>query len=162
MRCAYPCIVERDEEEAAATGRTCYLATFPDVHAAHTSGWSVQEVNGHLRDCLETALSLCIEDNEPLPEPSEPEPGQVLVAVSASVAAQFALHEALRAEGVTATELAHRIGMRPSRAHRLTDIFRPAKPSEIERALAAMGLHMVSEVAPLERWTPSVDPAPAL
>jgi len=69
MRYAYPCIVERDEEEAAATGRTCYLATFPDVHAAHTSGWSVQEVNGHLRDCLETALSLCIEDNEPLPEP---------------------------------------------------------------------------------------------
>ena len=162
MRYAYPCIVERDEEEAAATGRTCYLAIFPDVHAAHTSGWSVQEVNGHLRDCLETALSLCIDSNESLPEPSEPEPGQVLVAVSPPVAAQFALHEAMRAEGVTATELARRVGMHRSRARRLTDIFRPAKPSEIERALAAVGLHMISEAAPLEQWTPSPDPAPAL
>ncbi|WP_419554345.1 hypothetical protein [Candidatus Poriferisodalis sp.] len=162
MRYAYPCIVERDEEEAAATGRTCYLAVFPDVHAAHTGGWSVQEVNGHLRDCLETALSLCIDSNEPLPEPSEPEPCQVLVAVSPPVAAQFALHEAMRAEGVTATELARRVGMRPSRARRLTDIFRPAKPSEIERALAAVGLHMISEAAPLEQWTASPDPAPAL
>ena len=95
-------------------------------------------------------------------EPSEPEPGQVLVAVSPPVAAQFALHEAMRAEGVTATELARRVGMRPSRARRLTDIFRPAMPGEIERALAAVGLHMISEAAPLEQWTPSPEPAPAL
>ncbi len=162
MRYSYPCEVVLDDEEAETTGREAYVATFPDVPPAITGGWSVQEVNSHLRDCLETALSLCIDSNESLPEPSEPEPGQVLVAVSPPVAAQFALHEAMRAEGVTATELARRIGMRPSRARRLTDIFRPAKPGEIERALAAVGLHMISEAAPLEQWTPSPEPAPAL
>ncbi|WP_419554359.1 type II toxin-antitoxin system HicB family antitoxin [Candidatus Poriferisodalis sp.] len=162
MRYSYPCEVVLDDEEAETTGREAYVATFPDVPPAITGGWSVQEVNGHLRDCLETALSFCIDNNESLPEPSEPEPGQVLVAVSAPVAAQLALHEAMRAEGVTATELARRIGMRPSRARRLTDIFRPAKPSEIERALAAVGLHMISETAPLKQWTPSPDRAPAL
>ena len=159
MRFVYPCTIERDEEEAAATGRTCYLAVFPDVHAGHTGGWSVQEVNGHLRDCLETALSICIDDNQPFPTPSAPGPGQVLVSVSPAVAAQFALHEAMLAQSVTATELARRIGMRPSHAKRLTDIYRPAKPDEVERALAALGLHMVSEVAPLQQWTPSEEPA---
>ena len=162
MRYSYPCEVVLDDEEAETTGREAYVATFPDVPPAITGGWSVQEVNGHLRDCLETALSFCIDNNESLPTPSEPQPRQVLVSVSAQVAAQFALHEAMRAEGVTAIELARRVGMRPSRARRLTDIFRPAKPDEIERALAAVGLHMISEVAPLEQWTPSPEPAPAL
>ena len=159
MRYTYPCIVERDEEEAEQTGRTAYTAEFPDVHAAHTGGWSVQEVNGHLRDCLETALSFCIDKNEPFPAPSEPAPGQVLVAVSPAVASQFALHEAMLAQGVTAPALARRIGMRPSRASRLTDIFRPAKPDEVERALAALGLQMVSEAAPLEQWAPRSEAA---
>lgn len=162
MRYVYPCTVERDEEEAATTGRTCYVASFPDVHAAHTGGWSVQEVNDNLRDCLETALSFCVDDGESLPRPSEPEPGQVLVAVSLPVAAQFALHEAMLAADVTAAELARRVGMRPSHARRLTDIFKPAKPDEIERALASVGLQMVSEAVPLQQWAPTPDPAPAV
>ena len=159
MKYTYPCNVERDEEEAETTGREAYCAKFPDVPAAITGGWSVEEVNSRLRDCLETALGFCIDDNESLPEPSEPEPGQVLVSVSPAVASQFALHEAMLAQGVTAAELAGRIGMRPSRAKRLTDIYRPAKPDEVERALAALGLQMVSEPAPLEQWAPSEEPA---
>ncbi|MDE0499558.1 MAG: hypothetical protein OXH86_19650 [Acidimicrobiaceae bacterium] len=161
MRFAYPCEVVRDEEEASTTGREAYYATFPDVPSAITGGWSVQEVNDNLRDCLETALSFCIDSNEPLPEPSEPEPGQVLVAVSPPAAAQFALHEAMLAANVTAAELAGRIGMRPSHARRLADIVKPAKPDQIERALAALGLQVVSEASPLQQWTPTPDPAPA-
>lgn len=160
MRFAYPCEIVRDEEEANTTGREAYCATFPDVQSAITGGWSVQEVNDNLRDCLETALSFCIDNDEPLPEPSELEPGQVLVAVSPPVAAQFALHEAMLAAKVTAGELAHRISMRPSHARRLTDIFRPAKPHEIERALAALGLEMISEAVPFQQWAPSPDPTP--
>lgn len=162
MRYVYPCIIERDEEEAAATGRTCYLAVFPDVHAAHTGGWSVQEVNDNLRDCLEVSLGGYVHDDEKLPEPSDPQPGQVLVAVSPSIAGQFALYTAMREQGVTTTELARRIGMRPSRAERLTDIYRPAKPDEVERALAVLGVQMVSEASPLQQWAPSSDPVPAV
>ena len=160
MKYTYPCNVERDKEEAEATGREAYCATFPDVPSAITGGWSVQEVNGRLRDCLETALSICIDDNESFPTPSDPEPGQVLVSVSPAVSAQFALHEAMLANGVTAAELARRIGLRPSHAKRLTDIFRPAKPDEVERALAVLGLQMVSQAVPLEQWAPSEAPAP--
>ncbi|WP_419947271.1 type II toxin-antitoxin system HicB family antitoxin [Candidatus Poriferisodalis sp.] len=162
MRFSYPCVVVQDDEEANATGREAYCATFPDVPPAITGGGSVQEVNDNLRDCLETALSIYLDEGKPLPEPSEPEPGQVLVAVSPPVAAQFALYEALRAQGVSAIELARRIGLRASNAKRLIDIFRPAKPDEIDRALAAVGLQMTSEVVPLGQWMPSHKPAPAL
>ena len=159
MKYGYPCDVVLDDAEAEATGREAYCATFPDVPAAITGGWSVQEVNKLLRDCLETALSSCVNDSRPLPEPSEPEPGQVLVSVAPAAASQFALYEAMRAQGISAAELARRIGMRPSRASRLTDIYRPAKPDEVERALAALGLQMVSETAPLELWTPRPEAA---
>ena len=151
MRFAYPCEVVLDEEEACTTGREAYCARFPDVPSAITGGWSVQEVNDNLRDCLETALSFCVGSNEPLPAPSEPEPGQVLVAVSPPAAAQFALHEAMLAANVTASELASRIGLRSSRAKRLTDIFRPAKPDEIERALAALGRRLCVEDLPMDQ-----------
>ena len=162
MPYAYPCAVELDEEHLRDTGREGYNATFPDVHGAHTCGDTLEEVNGRLRDCLETALNFCVDDAEPLPEPSEPEPGQVLVSVSPAVATQFALHEAMLTNGVTAAELARRIGLRPSHAKRLTDIYRPAKPSEVERALAALGLQMISEAAPLQQSASSPDPTPAL
>ena len=162
MKYVYPCSIWLDDEHLRDTGREGYNATFPDVSPAHTCGDSVQEVQNRLRDCLETALSFCIDSNEPLPEPSELEPGQVLVAVSPPAAAQFALHEAMLAASVTAAELAGRIGMRPSHSRRLTDIFRPAKAEEIERALAALGLQMVSEASPLQQWAPSPDPAQAV
>ena len=162
MRYMYPCTIWLDEEHLRDTGREGYNATFPDVHGAHTCGDTIEEVNGRVRDCLESALSFCIDDSEAMPKPSEPEPGQVLVAVSPPVAAQFALHEAMLTAGVTATEVAHRIGMRPSRAKRLTDIFRPAKPDQIEQALAALGLQIVTEAAPLPEWTPSEDLAQAV
>ena len=162
MRYVYPCTIELDEEHLRDTGREGYNATFPDVHGAHTCGDTLEEVNGRLRDCLEKALNFCIYDAETLPEPSEPEPGQVLVAVSPAVAAQFALYEAMGAKDVTAAELASSIGLRPSHAKRLIDIHRPAKPEAVERALAWLGLQIVSEAAPLEEWTLSPDPVPAL
>ena len=162
MRFSYPCVVVRDDEEERASGREAYFATFPDVPQALTGGWSVQEVSGNLRDCLETALSIYVDEGKALPVPSEPEPGQVLVAVSPTVAAQFALYEAMRAQGVSAIEHARRIGLRSSHATQLIDIFRPAKPDEISRALATVGMQMTSEAVPLEQWTPSQDPAPAL
>ena len=115
-----------------------------------------------LRDCLETALSICLDDGKALPVPGEPKSGQVLVAVSPTVAAQFALYEAMRVQGASAVELARRIGLRSSHAKRLIDIHRPAKPDEVNRALAAVGMQMISEAVPLELWTPSQDPAPAL
>lgn len=162
MRYVYPCTIWLDEEHLCDTGREGYNATFPDVPGAHTCGDTIEEVTSRLRDCLETALNFSVYDATVLPEPSVPEPGQVLVAVSPSVAAQFALHDAMLAANITAVELARRVGMRSSRAHRLTDIFQPAKPDEIDRALAAVGLQMVSEAVPLEQRTPTPDPAPAL
>ena len=162
MRYIFPCAVELDEEHLRDTGQEGYNASFPDVHGAHTCGDTVQEVSDRLQDCLEVALGGYLRDGEDLPEPSDPEPDQVLVAVSPAVAGQLALYSAMRAQGITVEELANRLGVRLRRARRLVDVYHPLKPDEVERALAAVGLQIVSEATPLEQWTSSPDPAPAL
>ncbi len=148
MRYAYPCDVVPDDEEALLTGREAYNASFPDVHGAHTCGWTVEETTDRLQDCLETALGGYLHDSEDLPEPSSAESGQVLVAVSPAVAARLALYTAMRSQAVTADSLAQRLGVRPTRIRRLIDPRRPAKLSALEPALAALGLSLVAEAQP--------------
>lgn len=162
MRYVFPCAVELDEEHLRNTGREGFNASFPDVHGAHTCGDTMQEVSDRLQDCLEVALGGYLHDGEDLPEPSDPEPDQVLVAVSPTVAGQLALYSAMRAQGITVEELANRLGMRLRRARRLVDVYHPLKPGEIERALATLGLQMVSEATPLEQWAPGREPAPII
>ena len=38
MRYVHPCSIVHDEEEEIATGRECYVVTFPDVRGANTGG----------------------------------------------------------------------------------------------------------------------------
>lgn len=136
------------------TGREAYNASFPDVHGAHTCGWTVEETTDRLQDCLETALGGYLHDSEDLPEPSSAEPGQVLVAVSPAVAARLALYTAMRSQAVTADSLAQRLGVRSTRIRRLMDPRRPAKLSALEPALAALGLSLVAEAQPQKPTTP--------
>lgn len=142
MRYAFPCEIQRDEEEARTTGRDGYNASFPDVHGAHTCGDTVAEIKDRLQDCLETALGGYVRDGEELPEPSDPEPGQTLVAVSPAVAAQFALYSAMREQAISIQELASRLKIRVRRVQRLIDIHRPADLDDIETALAALGVSL--------------------
>ncbi|WP_419921026.1 type II toxin-antitoxin system HicB family antitoxin [Candidatus Poriferisodalis sp.] len=148
MRYVYPCVIVRDEEEAETTGREAYVATFPDVPPAITGGLSLDEVHGRLQDCLEVALSIFIDNGEPLPEPSDPEPSQLLVSVSPAAAAKFALYTAMRDQGVSVADLGRRLGIRESKARRLFDRRHVSRPAEVERALKALGRHLVVEDQP--------------
>ncbi len=157
MRYAYPCEIVRDEEEARATGREAYLATFPGVHGAHTGGWSLEGVRDRLQDCLETALDLYVRDGQDIPEPRDPSPGQILASVSPAAAATFALYTAMREQGVSIAELARQLGIRESRVRRLIDRQRSSRPADMERALAALGRHLVVEDQPSDSIYSSVD-----
>ena len=142
MRYAFPCKIQRDEEEARTAGRDRHNASFPDVHGAHTGSDTVAEIKDRLQDRLETALGGDVRDGEELPEPSDPEPDQTLVAVSPAVAAQFALYSAMREQAASIQELASRLRIRVRRARRLIDIHHPADLDDIETALAALGVSL--------------------
>ena len=40
MRYSYPCLIERDLDEARVSGRKAYVVTFRDVEPAITGGWT--------------------------------------------------------------------------------------------------------------------------
>jgi len=72
----YPVRIER-----AAAGR--YLATCRDVPEALTDGAERDEAKAEMADALMVALEGYRLDGRPLPSPSRPEPGEILVGVKA-------------------------------------------------------------------------------
>lgn len=71
--------------------------------------------------------------------------GQVLVAVPPLVAAKLALYSAMRAQGVTRTALARRLGLSESVVRRLLDPDHRSHISRIEKALRAVGRRLAVE-----------------
>ena len=55
------------------------------------------------------------------------------------VAAKLALYEAMRAQGITRTELARRLGLQENAVRRLLDLDHRSHIHQIDRALAALG-----------------------
>ena len=63
------------------------------------------------------------------------------------VAAKLALYEAMRAQGITRTELAHWLGLQENGVRRLLDLDHRSHIDQIDRALAALGKRL--EVRPV-------------
>ncbi len=109
MRYAYPCLIERDMEEYAASGREAYVITFRDVQPAISGGWSWPEALEMAQDCLDVALTFYTDANRALPTPSPLQTGEVMITTTPTVAAKLALYTAMREQGVTAEQLAERL-----------------------------------------------------
>jgi antitoxin HicB len=56
------------------------------------------------------------------------------------VAAKLALYEAMRAQGITRTELARQLGLQENAVRRLLDLDHRSHIDQIDRALAALGM----------------------
>ena len=55
------------------------------------------------------------------------------------VAVKLALYEAMRAQGITKTELARRLGLQENAVRRLLDLDHRSHLDQLDRALAALG-----------------------
>ena len=132
MHTAYPARFSRDDNET-------YLISFPDVPEGHTF-WSDKETaNPIAADCLAAALSFYVEKGEPLPVPSSPKRGQIMIYLAAGTVAKLALYEAMRAQGITQSELARRLGCHRQHVARIVDPAHNTKFEVLEAALAAVG-----------------------
>lgn len=125
------------------------LAQFIDLPEAHTFGASEAEAGGdHALDCLIAALGGYIKLGRAIPEPS-PARGRPVVILPPLVAAKLALYQAMRAERITRTELARRLGVQENAVRRLLDLDHRSHLDQIDRALAALGRRLeVRVVAP--------------
>jgi antitoxin HicB len=137
---AYPAALTPDPDGG-------FTVTFRDIPEAITEGDSREEAVLRAEDALESALAMYIVAKEPLPQPSEPEPGEVTVPLSALGMARTALYDAMREQGVGRAELARRLRWHLPQIARLLDLRHASRMEHVEAALAALGLRLIVDVA---------------
>jgi antitoxin HicB len=124
------------------------LVQFIDVPEAHTFGSTEANAGGAKAvDCLIAALGGYIKLGRELPTPS-PARGRPVIVLPPLVAAKLALYGAMRAQRVTRTELARRLGLQENAVRRLLDLDHRSHIDQVDRALAVLGKRL--EVRVLE------------
>jgi antitoxin HicB len=124
-----------------------FTVTFRDVPEAITEGDSREEALLRAEDALESALAMYVAAKEPLPVPSNVQPGEVVVPLSALGMAKAALCDAMREQGVGRAELARRLRWHLPQVARVLDLRHASKMEQVETALAALGLRLIVDVA---------------
>lgn len=132
MRYAYPCILHPE----AGGG---FHVTFPDVPGALTAGATEAEALELAEDALVAILAARARKGLDIPVPGAATGERRLVPVPPVVAAKLALHEAMRARGLTDAVLADRLGLGAEAARALLDPDHRSDPGEVTRALDAVG-----------------------
>lgn len=137
---SYPVILTPDDNGSI-------MVQFPDVPAALTCGKDEANALEWAEDALLVALGGAYMDkNLPIPQPSDPAPGQPTVTVPPLPTAKLALYQAMLNQGVNQTELAARLGCDPRQVRRLLDLDHRSRLDQLEKALKALGLQLVLKV----------------
>jgi len=124
------------------------LVQFIDVPEAHSFAPTEAEAGGdNALDCLIAALGGYIKLGRKIPGPSAAR-GRPVAILPPLVAAKLALYEAMRAQRITRTELARRLGMQENGVRRLLNLDHRSHIDQLDRALSALGKRL--EVRVLE------------
>jgi antitoxin HicB len=121
--------------------------SFPDIPEAHTFGKSRAHALEMAKEALEVSLEFYFDDHRPVPMPSKPKRGQIVVELSASVAAKVLLLNEMLRQKVRPIDLARRIGTTKQEVNRLTDLRHATKIDRIDEALRALGKRLVLDAA---------------
>ena len=141
MQHAFPYRLEPEQTGGA-------LIQFVDVPEAHTVAPAAADAAGDAAlDCLIAALGGYLKLGRAIPRPS-PARGRPVAILPPLVAAKLALYQAMRAERITRTALAQRLGVQENAVGRLLDLDHRSHIDQIDRALAALGKRL--EVRVLE------------
>ena len=119
------------------------VVTFPDIPEAISQGDDEADARAMGSDALGVALLGLLAAKRPLPKPSKPVKGQVVLSVDADLAAKIAVIEAFRAARITQLQLAGRIGKDVKEVRRILDPDHPTKLPTLTVALAALGRRLV-------------------
>ena len=134
MEFIYPASIQEDGDG--------YLVTFRDIPFAATEGETFDDALTQATDCLEEAIASCIDDGDPIPEPSKPKKGEHKIMLPAQTAAKTALYIAVKSAGVSKSELARRLGVDEREVRRMLDPRHATKLPRIEAALSVLGCHL--------------------
>jgi antitoxin HicB len=116
-----------------------FVVTFPDVPEAITQGEEKEEALLYAVDALEVALSCYVDSRRPLPVPSKPKRGQLVVHPSALESAKLAIYAEMLAQGVRKSDLARRLGWHLPQVDRLLDLNHATRMEHLESAARSLG-----------------------
>ncbi|MFI5016280.1 MAG: type II toxin-antitoxin system HicB family antitoxin [Hyphomicrobiales bacterium] len=119
------------------------IVSFRDLPEAVTEGRTRSEALVEATDCLDVALLFRLKESSTIPLPSRPEPGEVLVPASPSVAAKVAFVRAFSESGMTRVALARRLGLRETEIRRMLDPDHRTKLDRLGEGLRALGRSLV-------------------
>jgi len=113
---------------------------FADVPEAITAGSNEAEALDRAQDALTVALSGYLDNGRSLPIPSKAKRGQPVVVLPPRVAIKLAIHEAMCEQGVTQMQLGELLNVDARQVRRILNLDHESKLSQLEAALAALGL----------------------
>ncbi len=124
-----------------------YVVSFRDIPEALTEGATRKEALEMAADALATAMDFYFEDRRAVPAPSDPEDGEDLVDLPASMAAKVLLLNEMVSSRVSPADLARKLSASPQTVTRIVDLRHSTKIDTIADAFAAMGKRLVLSVA---------------
>lgn len=131
-RFSYPISLTSDEEGG-------FVVLFRDLPEAITQGNSIEECLIEASDCLEEAIAARIDDHRDIPEPSDLQEKEYLVAVPLQIALKAALYLAIKESGLPNTQLGKVLGKDEKEIRRILDPHHGTKLPTLESALIALG-----------------------
>ena len=139
MRFVYPA-------QFRSAGPDEVVVSFRDLPECLTSGSDEAEALLEAQDALEEAIAGRIDDDQSIPEPSSPVPGERMIAVPAEMAAKAALALAFRTSRLTRTALAERLGVQDKVVRQMLDPRHGTSVSSINEALGLLGNEIILEM----------------
>ena len=136
----YPALIEKDT--------VGYAVSFRDIPEALTCADTPEAAAQEAAAALEEAMAFYFEDKRPVPPPSAPQHGEILVSLPASVYAKVLLLNEMLAQNVSNSELARRLHTTPQEMNRITDLAHNTKIDTIGRALNQLGKRLTLDVTP--------------
>ena len=136
---SYPARIARDGAS--------FMVSFPDIPEALTAAGTREAALEMAADALTTAMDFYFEDRRPVPPPSMPKRGQVMIDLPPSIGVKVLLLNEMIAQGTRPAELARRMNIRPQEVTRLTDLKHPTKIDTVAAALRALGKRLELRVA---------------
>lgn len=127
----------------AAAEEGGFVVTCRDLPALVTQGEDRADALAQAADAMDEVFAIYMSDGLPLPAPSKPRRGEVLVAPPAETVAKAALHTAMRAASVTRQQLARRMGVDEKEVRRLLDPHHGSKLPRIAEAVQLLGKRLV-------------------
>jgi antitoxin HicB len=124
-----------------------FVVSFRDVPEAITQGADEADAMAMAQQALITAMDFYFEEKRAVPSPSALKSGERFVALPPSLASKALLLNEMVRQGVTASELARRMGKIPQEINRIIDLRHATKIDRVAQALVALGKRLELSVA---------------